>query len=83
MIKAPKSTTFRLHLESDQSGVLIRGFLHWKTEVRVGLLLPAFMKSALGPSYRSLPPGSYRIVGYNPQPTGSGNFTLTYSSPLS
>jgi hypothetical protein len=31
----------------------------------------------------NLPPGSYRIVGYNPPSTGSGNFTLTYSSPLS
>jgi len=31
----------------------------------------------------NLPPGSYRIVGYNPQTTGSVTFTLTYSSPLS
>jgi len=31
----------------------------------------------------NLPPGSYRIVGYTEPSTGGGNFTLTYSNPLS
>lgn len=31
----------------------------------------------------NLPPGSYRIVGYSAPSTGGGNFTLTYSGPLS
>lgn len=31
----------------------------------------------------NLPPGSYRIVGYNPQMTASSKYTLTYNRPLS
>lgn len=30
----------------------------------------------------NLPPGSYRIVGYNPQSSGSANFSFQYSRPI-